>query len=145
MFKQNHPAKSARTLSLGLTVSSMFGMITVFTLNQNNADLQALKDQQMLETAAKLQSQQVVTPAVKAPTKSKSTSTSTTVKDTAATTVAPADPVVAPAAPAADTTVVAPAAPAAPAADTTVVAPAAPAPVAPAPAPASNTTTSGSK
>lgn len=135
MLKKTHPAKSARTLSLGLTISSMFGMITVFSLNQNNADLQAIKDQQMLETAAKLQAQQQVAPATTTVTKTttKPKASTTTPNDSAATTttVAPVD------------AAVAPAEPAAPAVETTVVAPAAPA--APAPAPASNTTTSGSK
>ena len=132
MSTKFHPAKSSRVLSLGLSTSALFGMVTVFGWNQMAADQQALADQKFAEAIAAAQEQANQVQAANSGTttkqsSAKSTSTSQTSIDQQVTTT-PTDvaPAVAPAAQPEQVVV-------------------APAPVAPATAPASNTTTGGSK
>ena len=134
MSNKFHPAKSSRALSLGLSTSALFGMVTVFSWNQMTADKQALADQKFAEAiaAAQEQANQVQTNNSGVITKQSSVKSSGTAQVTVDQQITPAQ------------TDVAPAVVTAPQPEQVVVAPA-PVVVAPAPAPASNTTTGGSK
>ena len=134
MSNKFHPAKSSRVLSLGLSTSALFGMVTVFTWNQMAADQQALADQKFAEAIAAAQEKANQVQANNSGTITKQSSvkssgtTQTAIDQQVTTTPTDVAPAVAPA----------------PQPEQVVVAPA-PIVVAPAPAPASNTTTGGSK
>lgn len=147
MHNKFHPAKSSRVLSLGLSTSALFGMVTAFTWNQLNADQQAIADQKFANEIAAAQAQaDQVQPANSGIVVKKNSSTATNTTKTVPnveqqttatsiedTTVGQPEPAaVAPAVAPAPVTVTQP--------DPVVIAPAPDTP-----APASNTTSGGSK
>lgn len=134
---RNHPARSARILSAGLSTSALFGLITVFTMNQANADLKN-QNELLLQQSASNQLQ-VTQPATgdSAQVSTKSNQ-SPSQQPAAVSTVAPSELTsnqVQPAVPATNQD----------SNQNSAAQPAAPNVVPPTPAPASNATTGGSK
>lgn len=149
MKSKFHPAKSSKVLSLGLSISAFFGMVTAFTWNQLIADQQAITDQKLANEIAAAQAQaNQVEPATSGIVVKKNSSTATN-----STKTVPNVEQQITATPTEATTVVQPEAaavgPAVGPAPVTATQPAPivvePAPVSPAPAPSSNTTSGGSK
>lgn len=130
---RNHPARSARILSAGLSTSALFGLITVFTMNQANADLEN-QNKLLLQQSASNQLQVSQTTTTSTSQKVAKQANATGSQQQSAQNVNPVDSANNQVAPAVPST-----------SEVTEAQPAAPNVVPPTPAPASNATTGGSK